>query len=90
MVLEAQINYIIEALDMIVARGAKAVEPTVKAYEDWNEKVDAQMKEMIWTHPRARSYYLNSKGRNFVSCPFRLADYWSWTRNPSESEIVFN
>ena len=87
MVLEAQLNYVIEALDMIVAHGARIIEPTEEAYLAWNDKVDTQMKDMIWTHPKAKSYYLNSKGRNIISCPFRLADYWSWTRKPEEKDM---
>jgi len=82
MVLEAQIHYIIAALDMIVAAGGHAIEPTEQAYLGWNSKVERQMAQMIWSHPKAKSYYLNSKGRNYVSCPFKLADYWNWTRNP--------
>ncbi|WP_030539925.1 NAD(P)/FAD-dependent oxidoreductase [Sphingobium sp. DC-2] len=90
MVLEAQIHYIIEALDKVVAAGGKAIEPTEQAYLDWNAKVEDQMKQMIWSHPKAKSYYLNSKGRNYVSCPFKLADYWSWTRNPDPEAMVIS
>ena len=88
MVLEAQINFIIEALDMIVAAGGHAIEPTMEAYLDWNHRVEEQMKQMIWSHPKAKSYYLTSTGRNFVSCPFTLADYWTWTRRPDKSAMV--
>lgn len=87
MVLEAQIHYIIEALDMIVAADGDAIEPTEKAFLDWNSKVEEQMKTMIWSHPKAKSYYLNSKGRNYVSCPFKLADYWKWTRSPDREAL---
>lgn len=88
MVLEAQIHYIIEALDKVVAADGHAIEPTMEAYEEWNKKVESQMKHMIWSHPKAKSYYLNSKGRNYVSCPFKLAEYWSWTRRPDEEALV--
>ncbi len=87
MVLEAQIHYIIEALDMIVAAKGHAIEPSEQAYLDWNAKVEEQMKSMIWSHPKAKSYYLNSKGRNYVSCPFKLAEYWQWTRNPDRQAL---
>ncbi|MCB2066018.1 MAG: NAD(P)-binding domain-containing protein [Erythrobacter sp.] len=87
MVLEAQIHYIIEALDMLVAADAHAIEPSMAAYEEWNRRVEEQMKNMVWSHPKAKSYYLNSKGRNYVSCPFRLADYWSWTRQPDRTAL---
>jgi len=90
MVIEAQINYIIETLDLIVAKGKHAVEPKLEAYAAWNEKVDEQMTKMIWTHPKAESYYLNHNRRNIVSCPFRLNDYWSWMRKPDEDALSFS
>lgn len=88
MVMEAQINWMIETLDLMVAEGAHRVEPTMAAYEQWNADVEAQMQQMIWSHPKAKSYYLNSKGRNIISCPFRLADYWSWTRHPRRDDLI--
>ena len=87
MVIEAQINWMIETLDLMVAEDARKVEPTIPAYEAWNNRVEQQMKQMIWSHPRAKSYYLNSAGRNIISCPFRLADYWKMTRHPDASEL---
>jgi 4-hydroxyacetophenone monooxygenase len=40
------------------------------------------MEQMIWTHPKAKNYYRNSKGRVFMSWPYRLVDYWTQTRGP--------
>jgi 4-hydroxyacetophenone monooxygenase len=80
---ETQINFVIECLDRVVAEGKAAIEPTERAYLEWNEKVDIRMKDMIWTHPKANSYYNNSKGRVYLSFPFRLVDYWTWTRAPN-------
>ena len=88
MVIEAQINWMVETLDLMVAENARKVEPTMSAYDAWNEKVAAQMSQMIWAHPKAKSYYLNSAGRNIISCPFRLADYWKWTRHPVREDLA--
>ncbi|MDX2276644.1 MAG: NAD(P)/FAD-dependent oxidoreductase [Hyphomonadaceae bacterium] len=79
---ETQINYIIECLDLVVRERKRAIETTQKAFDDWNDKIEKRMQEMIWTHPRANSYYNNSKGRVFLSFPYRLVDYWTWTRAP--------
>ena len=87
MISEAQIHYIIECLDHVVASGARAVEPTVEGYNEWNAMIDARLPQMIWSHPKTKSYYKNSKGRNFMSFPFRLVDYWSWTRNPIKKHM---
>jgi 4-hydroxyacetophenone monooxygenase len=80
---ETQINFVIECLDRVVAEGKAAIEPTHEAFKAWNEKVDTRMQDMIWTHPKAKSYYNNSKGRVYLSFPFRLVDYWTWTRSPN-------
>jgi 4-hydroxyacetophenone monooxygenase len=79
---ESQINYIIECLDWMNAEGRKAVEPTTEAFEAWNDKIQTRMQEMIWTHPKANSYYNNSKGRVYLSWPYRLIDYWNEMRGP--------
>jgi 4-hydroxyacetophenone monooxygenase len=81
---EAQVNWIIEALDRTVESGAKAFEVTQDAFETWNRKVEARMPEMIWTHPKANSYYNNSKGRVFLSWPWRLVDFFNATRRPED------
>jgi 4-hydroxyacetophenone monooxygenase len=81
---EAQVNWIIEALDRINEAGARAFEVEQEAFDAWNRKVDERMPEMIWTHPRANSYYNNSKGRVFLSWPWRLVDFFNATRRPEE------
>lgn len=81
---EAQVNWIIEALDRINEAGARAFEVEREAFDAWNRKVDERMPEMIWTHPRANSYYNNSKGRVFLSWPWRLVDFFNATRRPEE------
>lgn len=79
---EAQLHYIIECLDEIVAQGAKAIEVRHEAFAAWNEQIERRMQDMIWSHPKANSYYNNSKHRNFMSWPYRLVDYWNATRKP--------
>ncbi|WP_062343340.1 NAD(P)/FAD-dependent oxidoreductase [Novosphingobium sp. CCH12-A3] len=79
---EAQVNWIIEALDRITEAGARAFEVEQDAFDAWNRKVDERMPQMIWTHPRANSYYNNSKGRVFLSWPWRLVDFFNATRRP--------
>lgn len=84
---ECQVNWIIEALDRVVAADAKAFEVRQDAYEAWNRKVEARMPEMIWSHPKANSYYNNSKGRIFLSWPWRLVDFFNETRAPADGSF---
>lgn len=85
---ETQINYIIECLDLVVAKGGKTIEPTREAYVTWNERIDRRLPEMIWTHPKAKSYYNNRQGRPFLSWPWRLVDYWTCTRAPITEHFI--
>lgn len=90
LVSECQVNWIIEALDRVVAAGARSFEVKKEAFDAWNAKVDARMPEMIWTHPRASSYYMNSKRRVFLSWPWRLVDYFNATRAPEEGSYTLH
>ena len=87
---EVQVNYIIECLDWAVASDKKAVEPTPEAFEWFNDRVAKQMTKMIWSHPKANSYYNNSKGRNFLSWPFRLVDLWNEMRGPIKEHFILH
>jgi 4-hydroxyacetophenone monooxygenase len=89
LVAEAQVNYIIECLDAMIESGAAAIEPTEQATGDFNDVVQAQMLQMIWSHPRAKNYYKNSKGKIIVSWPFRLLDYWTRSRRPDIEHYHF-
>ncbi|MCC2603137.1 flavin-containing monooxygenase [Sphingopyxis yananensis] len=87
---ECQVNWIIEALDRINEGDAKSFEVTEKAFWDWNEEVDERMKQMIWSHPKANSYYNNSKGRVFLSWPWRLVDFFNATRGPKDGSYILH
>lgn len=84
---ERQVNYMIEALDYARARGCRTIEPTRAAYEAFNRQIDERMPQMIWSHPKAESYYRNSKGRVYLSWPYRLVDYWNATRGPDPDHV---
>ena len=42
---------------------------------------------MVWSHPSIRnSWYRNESGKVTVLSPWRLVDYWTWTREPALDE----
>jgi 4-hydroxyacetophenone monooxygenase len=84
---ERQVHYMIESLDYARAQGKRTIEPTREAYEAFNRQIDERMPQMIWSHPKAESYYRNSKGRVFLSWPYRLVDYWNVTRAPNPEHV---
>jgi 4-hydroxyacetophenone monooxygenase len=84
---EAQVHYILTCFDRIFERGGKTIQPTQEAHDVYNEKIDSALVNMVWNHRNVTTYYRNSKGRNFVSCPWRIVDHWHMMREPDLTEM---
>jgi len=87
---EAQVHYMIECLDAMIRRGARTIEPSKEAFVRHNRRIEDQMTRMIWSHPKSKSYYQNSKGRAVGPWPFRLVDLWNEMRGPVEDDFLFD
>jgi 4-hydroxyacetophenone monooxygenase len=84
---EGALNYVLGVLDLLNREGASTVEPRREAFEEYNRALDDNLRRMVWNHPKASSYYLNSKRRNTVSVPWRLVDYWWMMREPRRDDL---
>ena len=49
-------------------------------HDDYNRRLEAKARDMVWTHPGVTSWYKNSRNRLTVTSPWRLLDYWQMTR----------
>jgi 4-hydroxyacetophenone monooxygenase len=48
------------------------------------------MATMVWSQPTIKhSYFKNSFGEVHTLSPWRLVDYWAWTRTPDPDDFVF-
>jgi len=80
---ECQVRYIMECLEMLLESEKSSIECTTLAHDQYNERLQAELETMIWSHPSIRnSWYRNDSGRIYILSPWRLVDYWSWTRQP--------
>ncbi len=80
---ECQIRYIMGALGQMRAGGHRTIEVRPEVHDAYNERLQAELDSMVWSHPSIRnSWYRNDSGRIFILSPWRLVDYWSWTREP--------
>ncbi len=79
---ECQVRYVTAMLREMLETGATRVEVTQAAHDDYNQRVDAEHAELVWTHPGMRNWYRNAAGRVFSPMPWRLVDYWQMTRAP--------
>jgi len=71
---EAQIRYVVAALDHLRRTGAAAVEPTLRAQAAYVADVDRRMAGTVWLRGGCRSWYLDATGRNSTLWPG-----YSWT-----------
>ena len=86
---ECQIRYITQCLELLIADGHRSIEPRPDKAEDWRTRSQAEMTKMVWSQPSIKhSFYKNAHGEVYGLSPWRLVDYWSWTRTPDPDDFV--
>ena len=87
---ECQMRYISGCLDHLIDGGHRWMEPRQDKTDDWVRRSQEEMRTMVWAHPSVEhSFYKNSHGEVYTLSPWRLVDYWSWTRVPDPDDFVF-
>jgi len=87
---ECQMRYISGCLDHLIDGGHRWMEPRQDKTDDWVRRSQEEMRTMVWAHPSvAHSFYKNSHGEVYTLSPWRLVDYWAWTRMPDPNDFVF-
>lgn len=85
---EVAVHYIIECLHLMALRGARSMEPTRAAYDEYVGRLDDVMEGLVWRHtPTAHTYYRVASGRVVVANPLRMIDWWEEHRAPVEEHF---
>jgi 4-hydroxyacetophenone monooxygenase len=86
---ECQVRYVMATLATLVRRPpGSSLEVTTEAHDRYNERLQAELATMIWSHPSiTNSWYRNDEGRVYILSPWRLVDYWTWTRAPDPEDF---
>ena len=79
---ECQVRYAMGCIKALIENGLAAMDCREEVCDAFNEKLDAALARTVWTHPGMNSWYKNSRGRVTTTSPWRLVDYWRWTREP--------
>ncbi|MBS0366902.1 MAG: NAD(P)/FAD-dependent oxidoreductase [Proteobacteria bacterium] len=79
---ECQVRYITSSIQALIEGGYRSMECRPEVYEDYSRRLAAELQTLVWSHPAADSWYRNRAGRVVTTSPWRLADYWRWTRAP--------
>ena len=79
---ECQVRYVMGCLNALLEGGHRAMDCKADVHDAFNARLDQALEKMVWSHPGMSSWYKNSEGHVTTTSPWRLVDYWSWTREP--------
>lgn len=82
-------RYIGQAIVNLVESGAKSVDVREEVFDDYNRRVDAENKKIVWEAEGA-GYYVNEHGRSAVNMPWNTYDYYRMTRHFDPADYNIN
>lgn len=68
-VIEAQMEYVMRALDVVLAEGAASIEPTTVAEDDYTAMIHREMEKTVWHDGGCTSWYQSRSGRVVAMFP---------------------
>jgi 4-hydroxyacetophenone monooxygenase len=80
---ECQVRYVMGCLAALVRGGFAAMECRRDVHDAYAARFDARHATLVWSHPGMTSWYKNAHGRVLTTSPWRLVDYWGWTKTPA-------
>ncbi|MBX6391678.1 MAG: NAD(P)/FAD-dependent oxidoreductase [Frankia sp.] len=87
---EFQVHYAMEAIRETLASGARVCEVRQEPHDDYVERTQAELRQLVWGHPSIRhSHYKNPAGRVYTLSPWPLELYWEWTRRVDTAHYIF-
>ena len=86
---ECEVRYVVQCLQLLAERGLAAMEPRRDRDDAWYARCQAELKTTVWASPHiAHSFYKNAAGEVHGLSPWRLVDYWAWTRRLDPDDYV--
>jgi 4-hydroxyacetophenone monooxygenase len=86
---ECEVRYILQCLGAMADQGFMALEPRPDKHDEWYQRGQAELKAMVWSSPFIEhSFYKNDEGDVHCLSPWRLVDYWAWTRTVDLDDFV--
>jgi cation diffusion facilitator CzcD-associated flavoprotein CzcO len=78
--IEAQVNYVLDALAQMRARGAGRVEVRPDAVKAYNDHLQSKMGRTVWNSGGCASWYIDANGKNTTIWPDFTWRFWQQTR----------
>ncbi|BBZ60488.1 flavin-containing monooxygenase [Mycolicibacterium monacense] len=87
---ECQMRYIAQCLELLIDGGHRWLQPREQCAQDWCRRTQEELGKLVWSQPSVEhSFYKNSHGEIYTLSPWRLVDYWTWTRRPEPRDFEF-
>jgi cation diffusion facilitator CzcD-associated flavoprotein CzcO len=83
--IEAQLNYLMDALETMERRGATTIEVREDAYRAYNAHLQERLERTVWNTGGCSSWYLDANGRNATIWPDFTWRFWQQTRRFDEA-----
>ena len=82
--IEAQLNYLMGALEAMDRRGATRIEVRREAFDAYNHHVQDRLGQTVWNTGGCASWYIDRNGRNSTIWPDFTWRFWQQTRRFDE------
>ncbi|MBP8232142.1 MAG: NAD(P)/FAD-dependent oxidoreductase [Rhizorhabdus sp.] len=79
-------RYALKAIVQVVESGSRSIEVTQDAFRDFNARLDAQNKKLLWESYGKGFYYLTDSGRSVVNSPWPVADIHDMLYEPNPTD----
>ncbi|MGY1662636.1 flavin-containing monooxygenase [Geodermatophilus sp. SYSU D00705] len=76
---EAAIDYVLACIRMLFDEGRDAIQVDRRAFEEFNERIDAACRSMAYGLSSVNSWYKNATGRVSQNWPLHSLEYWKGT-----------
>ena len=84
---ESQIRYVVQALDLLDRRQAGFLEVRADTESDFLDRVQSRLSDTVW-ESGCTSWYMDENGRNFTIWPHFTWKYWLETRRIDPDDFV--
>lgn len=65
------------------------MEPRQERCDDWHARSQAELRTLVWSQPSIQhSFFKNADGEIHGLSPWRLVDYWTWTKEADLADFV--
>jgi cation diffusion facilitator CzcD-associated flavoprotein CzcO len=86
--IEAQLNYLLSALETMERRSATRIEVRRDVYDAYNAHLQSRLERTVWNTGGCSSWYLDANGRNSTIWPDFTWRFWQQTRRFDEAAYV--